>query len=80
MVVITLSECQASLRGDLTKWLLEINAGVFVGRISARVRNNLWERVCKSIPSGGDGGEIDAAAGEGNIELTEGYGMILEGA
>jgi CRISPR-associated protein Cas2 len=52
MVVITLSECPASLKGDLTKWLLEINAGVFVGRVSARVRDNLWERVCKSIKNG----------------------------
>jgi CRISPR-associated protein Cas2 len=52
MVVITLTDCPVSLRGDLTKWLLEINTGVFVGRVSARVRDLLWERIGKSIRSG----------------------------
>ena len=52
MIVITLTDCPISLRGDLTKWLLEINTGVFVGRVSARVRDNLWERVIRSIKSG----------------------------
>jgi len=52
MVVLTLSNCSASLRGDISKWLVEINTGVFVGRVSARVRDNLWERVCDSIKQG----------------------------
>lgn len=52
MVVISLTECPASLRGDLTKWLLEINPGVYVGRVSARVRDNLWKRVRDAIKSG----------------------------
>lgn len=52
MVVITLTDCPAALRGDLTKWLLEINTGVFVGRVSARVRENIWERVKKFSKNG----------------------------
>ena len=52
MVVISLTECPISLRGDLTKWLLEITPGVFVGRVSARVREKLWLRVCDAITSG----------------------------
>lgn len=52
MIVITLTDCPISLRGDLTKWLLEINTGVFVGRVSARVRDNLWDRVLRSIKNG----------------------------
>jgi len=52
MIVISLTECPISLRGDLTKWLLEINPGVFVGRVSARVRENLWERICEAIKNG----------------------------
>src|SRR5574344_862445 len=52
MIVITLTDCPISLRGDLTKWLLEINAGVFVGKVSARVRDNLWERVVKNVKNG----------------------------
>ena len=47
MVVLSLVDCPAALRGDLTKWMLEISAGVFIGRISARVRDMLWERVEK---------------------------------
>lgn len=37
-----------SLRGELTRWLLEPRAGVFVGSVSARVRDRLWEKVCRS--------------------------------
>ena len=52
MIVITLTDCPISLRGDLTKWLLEINTGVFVGRVSARVRDNLWKRVVQNVKNG----------------------------
>lgn len=52
MVVITLTDCPISLRGDLSKWLIEINTGVFVGRVSARVRDNLWERVKECVKNG----------------------------
>lgn len=45
MVVLVLTACPAGLRGHLTRWLLEISAGVFVGRVSARVRSELWARV-----------------------------------
>lgn len=44
MMVLVVSACPAGLRGDLTKWLMEISAGVFVGRPSARIRDLLWER------------------------------------
>ena len=33
------------LRGELTRWLLEVKPGVFVGRISASVRDRLWDKV-----------------------------------
>lgn len=52
MIVITLTDCPKSLRGDLSKWLLEINTGVFVGKVSARVRDNLWKRVKDSVKNG----------------------------
>lgn len=45
MVVIVLTACPEGLRGHLTRWLLEISAGVFVGNTSTRVRTHLWERV-----------------------------------
>ncbi|MFW6186697.1 MAG: type I-E CRISPR-associated endoribonuclease Cas2e [Actinomycetota bacterium] len=45
MIVMVLSACPTGLRGDLTKWLLEISPGVFVGQGSARIRDLLWDRV-----------------------------------
>jgi CRISPR-associated protein Cas2 len=52
MIVVTLTDCPLALRGDLTKWLLEISTGVYVGRVSARVRDFLWERIVKNIKNG----------------------------
>ncbi|MDR2515226.1 MAG: type I-E CRISPR-associated endoribonuclease Cas2e [Christensenellaceae bacterium] len=52
MVVLTLTDCPPALRGDLTKWFFEINAGVYVGRVNARVRDKLWERVKQAAPRG----------------------------
>jgi CRISPR-associated protein Cas2 len=45
VTVIVLNNCPAGLRGFLTRWLLEISAGVFVGNPSARIRDVLWEEV-----------------------------------
>ncbi|MFI1392633.1 type I-E CRISPR-associated endoribonuclease Cas2e [Streptomyces griseoaurantiacus] len=45
MTVIVLTNCPAGLRGFLTRWLLEISAGVFVGNPSARIRDVLWNEV-----------------------------------
>ncbi|WP_159765146.1 type I-E CRISPR-associated endoribonuclease Cas2e [Streptomyces sp. HM190] len=45
MTVIVLTNCPPGLRGFLTRWLLEISAGVFIGNPSARIRNALWDEV-----------------------------------
>ncbi|MFD1832660.1 type I-E CRISPR-associated endoribonuclease Cas2e [Streptomyces desertarenae] len=45
MTVIILANCPAGLRGFLTRWLLEISPGVFLGSPSARVRDVLWAEV-----------------------------------
>lgn len=52
MVVIVLERVPASLRGELTRWLLEPKTGVFVGKVSAMVRDRLWERVCRGMKGG----------------------------
>lgn len=52
MIVIALSTCPPKLRGDLSKWLFEISTGVYVGTVSKRVRENLWERVKVMIGDG----------------------------
>lgn len=53
MVVMVLERVSPSLRGELTRWLLEPKTGVFVGRVSAMVRDKLWERVCRGVRDGG---------------------------
>ena len=45
MVVLVLERVPTSLRGELTRWMLEPKAGVFVGTMSAFVREQLWEKV-----------------------------------
>lgn len=52
-MVIVLERVPASLRGELSKWLLEPKAGVFVGQVSAMVRDRLWARIEKSRKAGG---------------------------
>lgn len=52
MVVMVLEKVPKSLRGELTRWLLELDTGVFVGRVSAVVRELLWEKV---VEKAGDG-------------------------
>jgi CRISPR-associated protein Cas2 len=52
MIVISLTKVPPSLRGDLTKWYQEIQTGVYVGNVSARVRDELWERILRDIGNG----------------------------
>lgn len=52
MIVMVLTACPVGLRGDLTRWLLEIAPGVFVGNVSARVREGLWNRTLSMIKNG----------------------------
>jgi CRISPR-associated protein Cas2 len=52
MMVLIVERAAPSLRGELTRWLLEPKAGVFVGRVSGMVRDRLWEKVCQEIKEG----------------------------
>ena len=52
MIVITLNNCPAKVRGDITKWLIEINTGVFVGNVSSKIRDAIWDRVCENVKDG----------------------------
>ena len=45
MIVMILENVTPSLRGELTRWLLQPKSGVFVGWLSARVRDLLWKKV-----------------------------------
>ena len=52
MTVIVVTACPVGLRGHLTRWLLEISPGVFVGKITARVRDLMWIRVIEMVKNG----------------------------
>jgi len=57
MMVIVVENAPPRLRGRLAVWLLEIRAGIYVGKYSRRVREMIWKQVEKGI-------------GEGNAVLT----------
>ncbi|MBB6100006.1 CRISPR-associated protein Cas2 [Deinobacterium chartae] len=44
MTVIVLESVPTSLKGELSRWLLEASTGVYVGQVSALVRDLLWEK------------------------------------
>ncbi len=53
MVVLMMEKVPASLRGELSRWMIEPRTGVFVGRVSAMVRDKLWKHACSKLKSGG---------------------------
>ncbi|WP_395143015.1 type I-E CRISPR-associated endoribonuclease Cas2e [Armatimonas sp.] len=53
MVVLILEKVPATLRGELSRWMIEPRTGVFVGQISAMVRDRLWELAVKGAKGGG---------------------------
>jgi CRISPR-associated protein Cas2 len=48
MVVMILEKVPVSVRGELTRWLIEVRTGVFVGHVSALVRERLWDKCLKA--------------------------------
>ncbi|MCG9890564.1 MAG: type I-E CRISPR-associated endoribonuclease Cas2e [Thermosynechococcaceae cyanobacterium MS004] len=52
MVVFILENARPALRGELSRWLFEVQAGVFTGRVSALVRQELWQMVEKKLGKG----------------------------
>lgn len=52
MTVVILVAAPEGLRGHLTRWLVEVAAGVFVGNPSQRVRERLWVVLSDRIGDG----------------------------
>jgi CRISPR-associated protein Cas2 len=52
VTVIVLIAAPEGLRGHLTRWMVEVNAGVFVGNPSRRIRDRLWEVLATRIGDG----------------------------
>lgn len=57
MLVVVTENVPPRLRGRLAIWLLEVRAGVYIGDISKRVREMIWE-------------QIAALAGDGNTVMA----------
>jgi CRISPR-associated protein Cas2 len=52
MLVIVLEAAPPRLRGRLALWLLEVRAGVYVGRASPKLRDRLWVEIEANLDGG----------------------------
>ena len=86
MVVIVLEKVRPSLRGELSRWMIEPSTGVFLGHVSGMVRDLLWERCLAGLGDGGclmvypaqteQGFEV-CAAGNLSREILKHEGLFL---
>jgi ABC-type dipeptide/oligopeptide/nickel transport system permease component len=47
VIVLILERVPATLRSELSRWLIEPRVGVFVSGVSAMVRDRLWEKAVR---------------------------------
>ncbi|MGW1539790.1 type I-E CRISPR-associated endoribonuclease Cas2e [Streptomyces sp. NPDC002309] len=52
MIVISATAVPDHLRGALTRWLLEVTPELYVGTVSAKVRDELWAAVTACADGG----------------------------
>ncbi|MDP5309413.1 type I-E CRISPR-associated endoribonuclease Cas2e [Streptomyces poriferorum] len=52
MLVIATTAVPDHLRGALSRWTSEVVPGIFVGSVSARVRDQLWQAVTETVGNG----------------------------
>ncbi|MGW4757539.1 type I-E CRISPR-associated endoribonuclease Cas2e [Streptomyces chartreusis] len=52
MITISATAVPDHLRGALTRWLLEVTPHLYVGTVSARVRDELWASVAACTDDG----------------------------
>ena len=52
MLVTVVENAPPRLRGRLAIWLPEVRAGVYIGKVSRRVREIIWEQIEKGIEDG----------------------------
>lgn len=52
MLAIVVENVPPRLRGRLAIWLLEIRAGVYVGKVSRRIREMIWDQIETGIEDG----------------------------
>ena len=52
MVVLILEKVPPGLRGDLSRWMIEPKSGIFLGRMTARLRDKLWAKAVAGSQGG----------------------------
>lgn len=52
MTVVVLIAVAEGLRGHLTRWMVEVAAGVFVGNPNIRIRDQLWTLLTARVDDG----------------------------
>ena len=52
MVVLMLERVPRGLRGELSRWMIEPRANVFVGNVTAMVRDRIWDLACQDSKGG----------------------------
>ena len=52
MLVVVTENVPPRLRGRMAIWLLEIRAGVYVGNVSKRIREMIWEQIAALAEAG----------------------------
>jgi len=52
MLVMFVENVTPSLRGEISRWMIEPKAGVFVGKVTSMVRDHLWKKCIKNAGEG----------------------------
>ena len=52
MTVILMERVPPGLRGHLTRWMVEVGTGVFVAKLSALVREEVWDECAEKVAGG----------------------------
>jgi CRISPR-associated protein Cas2 len=88
MMVMTLQNVPPALRGQMTRYLIETANGVYIGQVSARIRDKLWELCEKGLKEGvvfqawstnnEQGFAMRMSGGERCVIDWEGINVVLE--
>lgn len=87
-VVLNVTAVPDHLRGYISRFLPEVSVGIFVGNVSARVRDNLWDRCTQAAATVGSATLIASerkneqgftvrTCGQQSREIVDMDGMLL---
>ncbi len=86
MLVMLMEKVPASLRGELSRWMIEPKVGVFIGKVPATVRDKLWDKALEGRKIGwvmqvwnvnNEQGFTARSAGLSNRVLIDNDGLTL---